>query len=271
VTAPYIEESDERNDEFRIKVIRDQPFRSTSNDCAQVTSRCNIDFQFLLCAPTGLEVEADACQLAAASKGSRKWLYGTNSAALEPGLRAAFEKSFAAAFRKQFAMDFYMTKYQGKQMEALTPLFQAMLGGVHRLEEQEREWERQAKDTATDGADGLQAGRPVKKRRLQEDLARRARRLTVRLAAMANRCYWLSATEVAVHILTGGDCLQTHNHQRLFTRQLQWAFHECKRLLNGEGAAEEAPGCQPNIEAVKVQFAGGAPQPAAGRRKQSLR
>ena len=48
-------------------------------------------------------------------------------------------ESFAVAFRKAYAMDFYITKYQGKMMEALTPLFQTMLGGIQRLEQQEQD------------------------------------------------------------------------------------------------------------------------------------
>ncbi len=46
---------------------------------------------------------------------------------------------------------------------------------------------------------------------------------------------------VVVHILTDGDCLQSHRHQRVFTRQLQWAAHQCQRSLNGD-VDEEAPG-----------------------------
>ena len=34
-------------------------------------------------------------------------------------------------------MDFYITKYQGKMMESLSPLFQTMTSGIHRLEAQE--------------------------------------------------------------------------------------------------------------------------------------
>ena len=51
VETPYIEECEDRNQEFRCMVRREQPFRSTSNDVAQVTNRCNVDFQFLFCAP----------------------------------------------------------------------------------------------------------------------------------------------------------------------------------------------------------------------------
>ena len=92
---------------------------------------------------------------------------------------------------------------------------------------------------------------------------------------MANRCFWLSTTEVALHILTGGDCLQSHHNVRLFTRQLQWACQQCKRLLNHEGAGEDQQGAQLPIQAVRIQIpvaeegeedaAGGtscAPQPA---------
>ena len=151
-------------------------------------------------------------------------------------------------------MDFYITKYQGKMMESMTPLFQSMLSGMQRLEQQEREeQEEEARKALSEGgADG--GGQTlVKRRRTREDLARRARRVCIRLASMANRCFWLSTTEVALHILTGGDCLQSHHNVRLFTRQLQWACQQCKRLLNHEGAEEVQQGEQLPIQAVRIQ------------------
>mgnify|MGYP003331820521 CR=1 FL=1 len=57
---------------------------------------------------------------------------------------------------------------------------------------------------------------------------------------MANRCFWVSAAELCVHILTDGDCLQSHNHITIFTRQLQWALQACKKRLNNE-PVEPAP------------------------------
>ena len=45
---------------FRVQVRREQPFRSTSNDVCQATDRCNVDFQFLSCAPP---TDGDAAQL----------------------------------------------------------------------------------------------------------------------------------------------------------------------------------------------------------------
>ena len=122
-------------------------------------------------------------------------------------------------------MDFYITKYQGKMMEALTPLFQTMTSGIHRLEEQERQEEKELQGRLAQESDAINPEQ--KKRKTKEDLARRARRVCIRLASMGNRCYWLSACEVTVHILTGGDCLQSHNNLRLFTRQLQWAMQQC--------------------------------------------
>ena len=92
-----------------------------------------------------------------------------------------------------------------------------------------------------------------------EALTRRARRVTIRLASMANRCFWLSPAELVVHILTDGDCLQSHDNTRIFTRQLQWALQQCKRLLNHD-AVEEAPAFshQP-VQAVAFQGARAEP------------
>ena len=47
----FIEEDDDRKQQFRCQVVREQPFRSTSSDVSQVTDRCNVDYQFLPCAP----------------------------------------------------------------------------------------------------------------------------------------------------------------------------------------------------------------------------
>ena len=41
-------------------------------------------------------------------------------------------------------MDCYITKYQGKPMQSLAPLFMTMLSGIHRLEEQEKQEQHEA-------------------------------------------------------------------------------------------------------------------------------
>jgi hypothetical protein len=231
VMNPYIEDTDDRNQQFRCQLKRETPLRSTSNDVCQVTDRCNVDYQFLVCAPTECGEENDAPQLVPSDaapwrkrltkktkdstlkfgsttsrKRGVKWLYACDTTKLDSRLLL----SFSAAFRKAYAMDFYITKYQGKMMESLTPLFQTMVTGIQRLEQQEKEEAEKSQvaleDDTSQGA--------VKKRRTQADESARARRVCVRLASMANRCYWLSTTEITTHILTGGDALQSHHNKR---------------------------------------------------------
>jgi hypothetical protein len=189
-----------------------------------------------------------------------KWLYGCDT----KKFNAKLLLSFSAAFRKAYAMDFYITKYQGKMMESLTPLFQTMTTGIQRLEQQEKE---EAEKSRLALEDSIPQGE-AKKRKTQAEEAARARRVCVRLASMANRCYWLSTTEVTTHILTGGDALQSHHNQRMFTRQLQWAMQQCKRILNKEAPIEDVAQSQQSIQTARVQLRmpdddqGGAPQPA---------
>ncbi len=154
--------------------MREQPFRSTSNDCAQVLDRCNVDFQFLPCAPPlpqKDESNGGAPQPAPCTrKTKRRRLTKKTPGYLKENSRhdpsrlspvyvkqksrdyptwfpcasqlteseRASVQSFAASFQKAAAMDFYITKYQGKPMQSLSPLFMTMLSGIHRLEEQEK-------------------------------------------------------------------------------------------------------------------------------------
>ena len=51
------------------------------------------------------------------------------------------------------AMDYYITKYQEKMMQSMTPLFTAMTQGIRKLEEQEEQAEKLAdKDPAEEPA-----------------------------------------------------------------------------------------------------------------------
>jgi hypothetical protein len=162
VNIPYVEEADDRNQEFRCQLKREHPLRSTSNDVCQVTDRCNVDFQFLCCAPPQAPDVSDGCELfqhdapsppkrrrltkktkdltkhrpPVPTKSNRpQWLYGCDVTNVNRKLLL----SFSAAFRKAYSMDFDITKYQGEMMESLTPLFQTMTSGIHRLEQQEKE------------------------------------------------------------------------------------------------------------------------------------
>jgi len=159
------------------------------------------------------------------------------------------------------AMDYYITKYQGKMMQSMTPLFAAMTQGIRKLEEQEKQAEQLAdKDPAEEPA--------RKKRKTKEDLQRLARQKCIRLASMANRCYWLSSAEIAVFVLTGGDSISTHRKARIFTRQLQWIIQECKRILNGDASSSADPRlADPAVlgtTALSVDLIEGTPSPTTG-------
>jgi len=249
VAKAYIADTDDRNQEFRCQVLREQPFRSTTTDVSQATERCNVDFQFLACAPrdgaaADLPIESapassgapqPAVQLRLREKTSvtrsvRKpaFIKRPQRPAWFPGIfRALSAKeracvvSFAAAFRKAAAMDFYTTKYQGKPMESMTPLFQCMTDGVIRLERQEQVEQAEAESSRMALAEETDGGPPRKQRKTREGIIRLVRRLTIRLASLGSRCFWVSAAELTAHILTDGDCLQSHNNITLFTRQLQ--------------------------------------------------
>ena len=260
--------------------------RSTSNDIAQVCLRCNVDYQYLPCAPVWpANEEGDSALLGAAvppgtgdggagqpagaegdagtgdggggqpaaqdahpeqpprkrtrirgktnpppsvgrppvkkRDGRASWLPGVS---VQTPAESACLRAIRTSFAKAAGMDFYITKYQGKPMEALTPLFKCMTEGVHRLEKQEAEEEEEARAKAAAEPDAAQP--PISRRKTQEELIRRARRLTSRLAAMGNRSFWLSAAELTVHLLTDGDCLQSHTHQKIYTRSLQWSMQD---------------------------------------------
>ena len=118
-----------------------------------------MDFQYLPCGPI-LEEDEAAPDLAAASPGGAsepasarqtpesapQWLGGVLWRSLSSGRRKVVS-AVSSAFRKMHAMDYYITKYQGKMMQSMTPLFSAMTQGIRKLEEQEQQ------------AEHLQAGR----------------------------------------------------------------------------------------------------------------
>ena len=85
-------------------------------------------------------------------------------------------------------------------------------------------------------------------------------RFTVRIASMANRCFWVSPAELTVHVHTDGDCLQSHNNITIFTRQLQWALQECKKRLNNEPVEEQPQETHHHVQTVALHAANDAPQ-----------
>ena len=81
---------------------------------------------------------------------------------------------------------------------------------------------------------------------------------------MANRCFWLSAAELLIHVYADGDCLQSHKNITVFTKQLQWAMQQCKKILNNDTPEERRQQEFANVETVSVHVTPGsasAPQP----------
>ena len=231
VAEPYVETSSERNDRFRCKVKREQPFRSATNDVCQAGNRCNTDFQFLLTAPLLPEEVCEEAPAAVPEEGqqersgaSEPGIEHEEASAAEPGgststrrrsgLRdvgaglvalgvhlpgplsadaAEILQSTTDAFRKAMAMDYFITKHQSKVMETLAPLFKSLLPGIKRLEVEQKEEDAavEAERRRAEEAGGHEP-QTRKRGRTTQELRARARRRVLRLASAANRCYWLS-------------------------------------------------------------------------------
>ena len=52
------------------------------------------------------------------------------------------------------------------------------------------------------------------------------------MTSAGNRCYWLSACELASFIRTGADCRRTHVPVHVFLSRPSWLLHECQRILS---------------------------------------
>ena len=214
VQAAHIASTNEHGELFRVRVKRDTPFRSATSDVGQVWSRSNNDFQFM---PRFLDLEmvheldvegvpppAVDPKLALAMYGVRLRLPD------EPLLRRCFH-SIAAMFQAAHNCDYYITKYQGKLLAQMQNLLANIAFGLRRLEEEEE---------ALGGVRGVV--QPVQER---------ARRATLKIAAAANRCSWVSSCEMASFIRTGGDARRTHRPVHIFLSRPMYLLKECQRLL----------------------------------------
>ena len=101
--------------------------------------------------------------------------------------------------------DYYITKYQTKPLEQLQNIIVQYALGLKRYED-------------NDPAEEL----PVK---------RKAQSVTLRLAAAANRCIWVSSTELALFIETEEHFWTTHFDAPIFLSRALYLANECKRLL----------------------------------------
>ena len=68
-----------------------------------------------------------------------------------------------------------------------------------------------------------------------------------------------------MHILTDGDCFQSHNNMTIFTRQLQWAVQQCKKHLNNEIVEAHAEQLFRSVQTVGVHVQGERRSSACGK------
>ena len=214
VTKPFVTATNEHNEWGLVTPERPQPFRSPTTDVGQATGRCNIDFRYM---PRGFPNDSDALGTFRCDERQLALCFPDVSFVdlAHPVLRR-MAYSVVALHVAASNCDYYITKYQAKNMEQLQNLTKQYALGIRRLEEEEALAARQAGDdyVAPTAAD-------------------RARRITLRLQTAANRCTWVSSTEAAILVETGDTYWTSHQEIPAFLGKPTFMLQECRRLLHG--------------------------------------
>jgi hypothetical protein len=211
--TPYIASTNERNEFCKPILQRDTPFRSASTDVGQNWGRCNVDFQFM---PRTLDpdhfLESSAAQPAVLQVNPKEALamYGVRMRMPdEPMLRRCFH-AMVAMFQASHNCDYYITKYHAKPMEQLQSLLANIALGLRRLA---------AEDEATSNVGAVQP-------------EERARKVSLKIAAAANRSSWCSCCEMATFIKTGALARKTHRPVAIFLSRPLYLYEQCRRCCS---------------------------------------
>ena len=102
-------------------------------------------------------------------------------------------------------------------MEQLQNLFTNIALGLRRLESELEDAQSSAEQPADQNA--------------RQAIADKARRVTLRIIAAANRSSWCSACELATFVETGATERKTYKPKRVFLRRPMFLHEHCKRLL----------------------------------------
>ena len=235
VDTPFVHSTNERNEYGLAEVERLMPFRSASQDVKLAALRCNNDFRFMARGfpPTthgshqsGAEQPAvveHELRLRCEHKELDVAIRNITFTRLDTPLLRRMAYSVVAIHVAAFNCDFYITKYQCKNMEQLQNLVTQYALGIRRLEMEENEEELQAKAS----------GNVHKAESSAAQRKRRARRITLRLAMAANRSTWVSSTEMMIYIMTGDTHWSTHDDHPVFLARPWYMIQECRRLLHG--------------------------------------
>ena len=121
-------------------VVRDGPFRSSSQDVLQSTLRCNADYQYQRRAVPDFEAsETDLSAIPWQTSSAIILLCGCGL--LKTSVGKHIITTLATAMRAAHIADFYVTKYQSKAQEALGPVLQPFIAGNKKVEGRCREME----------------------------------------------------------------------------------------------------------------------------------
>ena len=104
--------------------------------------------------------------------------------------------------------DYYITKYQSKDLEQLSNVVVQYAAGIRRLE---------AEAAAT--------------QREQMEPQERARQVCIKMAMAANRSTWVSCPSLALFIICGEYFVSTHHSVPLFLSRPLYYMEACKRIL----------------------------------------
>ena len=230
VSEPYVSAEEDANMYGRPVPVRTHPFTTSSNDCALSCLRCNVDCQFVArTLPEALTVcdvnpqHADSqmdfsLDLSDDQTPVAAWMLPI------AGRLNAFKRSFAKAlqamFRAAHCCDFYITKYQTKPQQTMTPLTEVFADTIHKI---------QREPVSEEVCESEQL---PKKRKTVEASRRQAQSLLIKMTSALNRCHWHSIAEICGQIMTGAARLQTHSSYTIPMRKIVFMLSACKNNLN---------------------------------------
>ena len=127
---PYISTGNDDNEYGKAMLQRDGPFRSSSEDVLRVNLPCNADYPYQKRAVPDLVATEHPSEKPPADTGKNTFIarpfYGCRKL---PAAGKASLVTPTTAMRAANICDFYMTKYQSKPQEVLSPTMQPLLAG----------------------------------------------------------------------------------------------------------------------------------------------
>ena len=167
--------------------------------------------------PRAIEISAEQPDAPMIDPAVAQAMYGVRFQTPGSSLQRRIFHSIVAMFQAAHNCDFYITKYQAKPMEQLQNLFTNIAVGLRRLDNEMEDAQSSAEQPAAAN--------------LQQAVADKARRVTLRIVAAANRSSWCSACELQTFIQTGATERKTYRPKRIFLRRPMFLLEQCKRLL----------------------------------------